>query len=176
MEKILQIVFWCKMFSLLDGFPSSNEGLVAELVWLKMNFRTTWGLFSFKRMSFIIINVSAKFQRAMDIIFHGLIGQRIVVNLDDVIIFSKKWSDHICHLKQIIEWCQKYANSLNPKMSVFGVFGGVLLQHIIGKSGIKIDLERVKVITQILFLVNKKLMQCFLGKIIFLRKFISIYA
>lgn len=50
-----------------------------------------------------------------------------------------------------------------------------LLGHIIEKSGIKLELERVRAITQIPFLVNKKSMQSFLGKTNFLYKFISDY-
>lgn len=49
------------------------------------------------------------------------------------------------------------------------------LGHIIMKSGIKVDPERVKAITQIPFLMRNKSMQSFLGKINFLRKFISDY-
>jgi len=55
------------------------------------------------------------------------------------------------------------------------VFEGNLLGHIIAKSGIKLDHKRVKAITQIPFQVNKKAMLSFLGKIIFLHKFISDY-
>ncbi len=52
---------------------------------------------------------------------------------------------------------------------------GNLLGHIV-KDGIKVDPGKVKTITQIPYLVKKKAMQSFLGKINFLRKFISDYA
>jgi len=55
------------------------------------------------------------------------------------------------------------------------VYEGNLLGYIIAKSRIKFDWERVQTITQIPHLVNKKAMQS-LGKINFLRKFISDYA
>lgn len=66
--------------------------------------------------------------------------------------------------------------SLNPKKSIFVVSEGNLLGHFIAKSGIKVDLDKVREIMQIPFLVNKKYMQSFFGKINFLRKFISDYA
>ena len=56
------------------------------------------------------------------------------------------------------------------------MFEGKLLGHIIGKSRIKVDPEWVKTISQIPFLVKKKAMQSFLGKINFLDNFISDYA
>jgi hypothetical protein len=59
------------------------------------------------------------FKCAMDINFKGLIGQSVVVYLDDVIVYSKKDQDHPQHLKQIFKRCRKYGISLNPKKSIF---------------------------------------------------------
>lgn len=94
----------------------------------------------------------------MDNTFLGLIGQSVIVYLDDVTMFSKKISDHVCPLKHIFEWRRKYGIYLNPKKSIVDVSKGILFDHIIDKSGIKIDLEMVKEITQILFLVNRNSM------------------
>eukprot|EP00253_Pinus_taeda_P021697 PITA_21697 len=66
--------------------------------------------------------------------------------------------------------------SLNPKKSIFVVFKGNLLGHIIAKSGIKVNPDKVRTTTQIPDLVNKKSMQSFLGQVNFLREFISNYA
>jgi len=78
--------------------------------------------------------------------------------------------------KKIFERCCKYGNSLNPKKIIFDVSEVTLLGHIIAKSGIKLDPERIKTIAQIPFPVNNKVMQSFLGKINFLHKFIFNYA
>jgi len=72
---------------------------VAEPNCLKTTLRTKWGTFSFKDMSFVLTNVGATFQREMDISFHGMIIQNVLVYLDDVIVFSKTRSDHVHHLK-----------------------------------------------------------------------------
>lgn len=81
-----------------------------------------------------------------------------MVYLDDVTVFSKQISNHICHLKKIFKRCRKYEISLYPKKSIIVVSEGNLLGHIIAKSGIKVDPERVKAIMQIPFPVNKKAM------------------
>lgn len=85
------------------------------------------------------MNLSATFQHTMDITFCGIIGQSILVYLDDLTVFSKKWLNHIRHLKKIFEQCRKYGISLNPKKRIFGVSEGNLLWHIISRSGIKVD-------------------------------------
>lgn len=121
MEQILQMVSESEMFLLQDGFSAYNQVLVAELDRLKTTFRTKWGTSAFKRMSFELINVSATFHKEMDIAFRGLIGQSILVYLDDVTKFSKRRLGHVRHLKQIFEQCRKYGISLNPKKNIFGV-------------------------------------------------------
>jgi len=115
-------------------------------------------MFDYRRMPFGLVNAGATFQRAMDIAFHGLIKQSIVVYLNDVTMFSRRCEDHICHLKKNFERCQKYGISLNPKKRVFKVSEGNLLGHIFAKSGIKVDLDRVQNITQIPHPANKKSM------------------
>ena len=102
MKQILQAVSGSEMFSLLDGFSGYNQVLVTEPDRLKTTFRTKWGTFAFRHMPFGLINAGATFQRAMDIAFHGLIGQSVVVYLDDVTMFSKHRGDHLHHLKKKI--------------------------------------------------------------------------
>lgn len=115
-------------------------------------------------MPFGLINIGATFKHVMDITFHKLNGQSTVVYLDNIIVFSKQRLDHIRHLKNIFEQWHKYRISLIPKKSIFVVSEGNLLGCIITKSGIKLDLYKVRTITQIPFLVNKMAMQPFLGK------------
>jgi hypothetical protein len=107
------------------------------------------------------MNTGATFQREMDIAFKGLIGQSMVVYLDDVTIYSKKREDHPKHLKQIFERCRKYGISLNPKKTIFVVSEGILLGHVVSKEGISVDPERTKSILQISPPHNKRSMQSF---------------
>jgi hypothetical protein len=88
---------------------------------LKTTFCTPWGTYAYRKMPFGLINAGSTFQRAMDITFHGLINQSIVVYLDDVTVFSKNKEDHLAHLRSILERCRKYEISPNPKKLVFVV-------------------------------------------------------
>ena len=145
-----------ELFSLLDGFSGYNQILVAEEDKLKTTFRTKWGTFVYRRIPFGLINTRETFQRAMDIAFHGLISQSVVVYLDNVTVYCKKREEQMFHLKQIFERCRKYDISLNPKKCVFVVLDRKLLGHIISKKGISIDPERIKAIEQISLPHNKK--------------------
>ena len=85
----------------------------------------------------------------MDIAFRGLIHNYVVVYLDDVTIYSKKWQDHLSALKQVFERCRKFSISLNPKKSIFVVTEGKLLGFMVLKEGMIIDLKRIKEISKI---------------------------
>jgi len=78
------------MFSLIDGFSGYSQVIVVEPDQVKTTFKVKWGTFTFKRMSFGLINVGATFPRTMDITFSGLIEHTLVVSLDDVTMFSKR--------------------------------------------------------------------------------------
>ena len=176
MEKILQSASRSVMLSLLDGFCRYNQGLVSKEDRLKTTFRTKWGTYAYDKMPFRLINVGATFQRAMDIAFTGLLNKSIVVYLDDIMVYSKIREEHIPHLKAIFERCQRYVISLNPKKSIFSMEEGTLLGFLISPNGITIDPGRVEAIKAIVLPHNKKAMQSFLGKIKFVRRFISDFA
>jgi hypothetical protein len=99
----------------------------------------------------------------MDVAFHGLINQFVVLYLDDITIFSKNKGDHLAHLRSILQRCCKYGISLNPKKSVFAVEQGKLLRFIVSNEGMIIDPERTQVISKLPPPSSKKSMQSFLG-------------
>ena len=108
----------------------------------------------------------------MDIAFRGLINHSVFFYLDDITIFSKCQHDDINHLGKVFERCWKFGFSLNPKKTIFAVSEGILLGCVVSKHGIMIDLERTQAISKITYPSSKKVMQSFLGKINFVRKFI----
>ena len=164
------------MFSLLDGFSGYNQVLVTNSDQLKTSFKTPWGTFSYRRMPFGLINAGATFQRAIDIAFQGLLQSSVVVYLDDITIFTKKWHDHSLALRHVFDRSRKYSISLNPKKSVFAVLEGKLLGFIFSKDKVIIDPERVEAIEKVGFPGSKKAMQSFLGKINFVRRFVPNFA
>jgi len=109
----------------------------------------------------------------MDIAFAKEIHDFLVVYLDDLTVFFKSDQQHLDHLRQVFLKCRKYVISLNPKKSLFGLEEGKLLGHIISKEGIIINPTRIEAILQIPHPRNVKELQAFLGKINFLRRFIS---
>ena len=88
-------------------------------------------------------------------------------------MFFKSYNEHLDHLRRVFIKCRKIGISLNPKKTLFGLEEGKLLGHKISKEGIRIDPARIEAILNITHPRNIKELQSFLGKINFLRKFIS---
>eukprot|EP00731_Ephydatia_muelleri_P001017 Em0001g1017a len=68
----------------------------------KTTFATPFGLFQFKMMPFGLQGAPATFQRFMDQVIQGM-DSFASAYLDDLIIFSSSWEDHMRHLHCVLE-------------------------------------------------------------------------
>jgi hypothetical protein len=119
------------------------------------------------------MNAEATFQREMDIAFIGEKEIFVVIYMDDITAFSRYDKEHYHHLKKVFLKCRKFGLSLNPKKSFFSMKEGKLLGHIVSTEGVRIDPSRLEAIKTLSLARYKKEIQSFLGKIHYLRRFIS---
>jgi hypothetical protein len=65
------------------------------------------GLFKWVVMTFGLKNVSTTYQRAMNLIFHDLLGIILEIYIDDVIVKSDSMDNHLADLRLALErMCQ----------------------------------------------------------------------
>jgi hypothetical protein len=112
----------------------------------------------------------------MDIAFIREKDRFVVIYLDDITVFSRSDKEHCCHLRKVFSKCCRFGLSLNPKKSLFAMEEGNLLGHIVSAKGVRVDPSRVKAIQTLSLPRSKKEVQAFLGKINFLRRFVSNFA
>jgi hypothetical protein len=173
MEHILQRVTGASRMSMIDGFSGYNQIFVLPEDREKTTFTTPWGTFMYAKMPFGLMNAGATFQHAMDIAFIGEKDKFVVIYLDDITVFSRTDKEHCHHLRKVFQKCRKFGLSLNPKKSLFAMKEGKLLGHIVSTEGVNIDPSRVEAIQTLALPRSKKEVQSFLGKINFLRRFVS---
>jgi hypothetical protein len=173
MEHILQKVTRAARMFMVDGFFGCNQVSILPEDREKTNFTTPWGTFMYAKMSFCLMNTGATFQRAIDIAFIGEKDKFVVIYLDDITMYSQSDKEHCDHLRKVFLKCRKFGLSLNPKKSLFAMKEGKLLGHIVSAEGVRIDSSRVEAIQTLSLPRSKKEVQSFLGKINFLRRFVS---
>jgi hypothetical protein len=72
-------------------------------------------------------NVGATYQRAMNLIFHDLLGIILEIYIDDVVIKSDSIDNHLADLRLALERMCRYGLKMNPLKCVFGVSAGKFL-------------------------------------------------
>jgi hypothetical protein len=158
---------------MIYGFLGYNQIFVPPKDREKTTYTTPWGTFMYAKMPFGIMNARATIQRALDISFIGEKDKFVVIYLDEITMFSKSDKEHYHHFKKVFLKCKNFGLSLNIKKSLFAMKEGKLLGHIVSTEGVRIDPSIVEAIQTLSLPRSKKEVQSFLGKINFLRRFIS---
>jgi hypothetical protein len=156
----------------MDGYPMP----VADLLDIsKTTFRCPGhiGLFEWIVMTFGLKNAGATYQRAMNYIFHELIGKIVEICIDDVVIKSLNHDSHLEDVKRTLECTRKHGLKMNPNKCAFGVSAGEFLGFLVHKGGIEVGKKSMKAIDEVVPPTNLKELQSLLGKINFVRRFIS---
>jgi hypothetical protein len=68
------------------------------------------------------------------------------VYIDDIVIKSAGFHEHITDLRVSLERMRKYRLRMNPMKCAFGITAGWLLWLIVHESGIQIDLKKIEAI------------------------------
>ena len=109
----------------------------------------------------------------MNYIFHKFINRIVEIYIDDVVVKSKGYKEHLADLRETLECTRKYGLKMNPNKCAFGVSAGQLLGFMVHKRGIEIGQKSMKAIDEAVPPTNKIELQSLLGKINFIRRFIS---
>jgi hypothetical protein len=89
-----------RVISFLDGNAGYNQIFMAEGDITKTAFRCLGfvGLFEFVVMTFGLKNAGATYQRAMNLIFHDLLGLILEVYIDDVVMKAAGFQHHLANM------------------------------------------------------------------------------
>ena len=139
-------------------------------------FVTHKGLFEFNVMPFGLTNAPATFQRLMDIVLAGLKWQCCLVYIDDVVIYSPTFEQHVKDLEKVFEALKAANLTLKASKCQFCRQEMRYLGHIITQNGIKPDPELIKSVIEFPEPKRVKDVQSFLGLTGYYRRFIKDYA
>ncbi|GFW85034.1 retrovirus-related Pol polyprotein from transposon opus [Trichonephila clavipes] len=143
---------------------------------VKTAFVTKNGTYAFRRMPFGLSGAAPNFQKAIDIILKPVIGKFVSVYMDDVIISSPSFTQHVKHLKEVFRLLHEAGLTLNKEKCKFGCEELKYLGLIINKEGIKTDETKVQAIVEMKPPHNSKEVSKCLGMSQWYAKFIKNYA
>ena len=94
-----------EILSFMDGFSRYNQILIVVDDIFKIAFRypSSLGTFEWMVMPFGLKKASATYQRAMNAIFHDMLGHHMEIYIDEIVVKSKKATKHENHLRKIFE-------------------------------------------------------------------------
>lgn len=93
-----------KYYSSLDLRSGYWQIPMSESDKQKTAFVTPDGLFEFNVMPFGLCNAPATFERTIDSILRGLKWRTCLCYLDDVIIFSSTFEEHLVRLSEVLSY------------------------------------------------------------------------
>jgi hypothetical protein len=123
-------------------------------------------------MTFGLKNDRATYQIAMNLIFHDLLGMILQIYIDDLVIRSAGFKEHLADLRVYLERMKKYNLKLNTLMCAFGVSIKRFLGFFIRERGIEVD-PKVELIRKLGESTCKRDVPKLLGKVNYLWWFIA---
>jgi len=124
-------------------------------------------------MPFGLKNAGATYQREKNSIFHDFIDKFMQIFIDDIVVKSSSGDDHLGQLRLSFERMKKYGLKMNPLKCAFGVCAGDFLAFVVHQKSIEVNQNKTKAILETEPPSTKKELQSLMGKINFLRRFIS---
>ncbi|GFX18426.1 retrovirus-related Pol polyprotein from transposon 297 [Trichonephila clavipes] len=143
---------------------------------VKTAFVTKNGTYAFRRMPFGLSGAAPNFQKAIYIILKPVVGKFVNVYMDDVIISSPSFTQHVEHLKEVFRLLHEAGLTLNKDKCKFGCDELKYFGLIINKEGIKTVETKFQATVEMKPSRNSKEVSKFLGMSQWYAKFIKNYA
>ncbi|CAC5392664.1 Retrovirus-related Pol polyprotein from transposon 297 [Mytilus coruscus] len=142
----------------------------------KSAFITRNGVYEFLRMPFGLKNAPISFQQLMSNVLRGLNWQFVLVYVEDILVLSRSFEEHLSHLEQVFTRLRDANLTLKPSKCVFAAKEVKYLGYIISKEGIKVDPEKTKAISTFPVPTRQKQVRSFLGMCNYYRRFVDSYS
>ena len=134
----------CEFFSSCDLCWGYWQTEIDERDRDKTAFVTRKGQWRFKVLSFGLANAPSQFARIMELVMSGLTYDVCLVYLDDILVFSKTFDEHLDRLTTVFDRLDRY--SLKPSKCSLFQRKVSFLGHVISEQGIECDPDKVAAI------------------------------
>lgn len=175
-NELLDVLGKASVFTSLDMYKGYHQCRVVEEDVQQTAFKTHFGSFEFTVLPFGLTNAPATFQRMMNAVLAPWLHNCCVVYLDDVLIFSTTFEEHLQHLQKILEAFRSNSLHVNLSKCHFGQREVEYLGHIVCPGGVAVDPKKVEAVNNWPTPTSIKDVRGFLGLTGYYRRFIKHYA
>ena len=139
-DDLLDTLHGAQWFTTLDLKSGYWQVPIQESDKAKTAFRTSSGqLYKFNQVPFGLCNTPATFSRLMDRILAGLHWETSLFYLNDIIIFSSSWEEHLTRLRQVFERLRHANLKLGAEKFTFAAKEVSYLGHLVTAEGLVPD-------------------------------------
>jgi hypothetical protein len=172
-DELLERYRTARWFSSLDLAAGYHQIEMEEKDKEKIAFICSQGLFEYNVMPFGLTNAPATFQKMMDKTLKEYIGKFVTVYLDDIMIYSKSFEEHIEHIEKVLMKLKEINAIIKLKKCEFGKRNIEFLGHIVGKDGLQPEVKKVEKIKNMKRPGSVTEVRSFLGLCSYYRKFMK---
>ena len=165
-----------QIFSLCDLRSGFHQVPLCPSTAEKASFITHQGIFTPNRLAFGLRNSPSCFQNLMSRCLKDLNWKIALVYIDDILIFSQNFDQHLDHLGQVFQNLRAANLRIHPGKCKFAAREVKYLGHILSPKGIKVDPSKYSAIETYPVPKNAKNVRAFLGLAQFYRKYIKSFA
>ncbi len=165
-----------KFFSTLDMASGYHQLRIAEQDIPKTAFTSWEGNWEYTVMPFGLTNAPAAFQRAMDVILMGISWQMCMVYIDDIIIYSPTFEQHLSDLETVLKRLDSVSMAVKLRKCQFCRQALSFLGHVVTSDGVHVDNTKVEAIKNMRRPVTAKELRRFLGLCGYYRRFVKQFA
>ena len=171
-DDILDKLKQAKYFSTIDLTSGFWQLKLSETASPKTAFATPFGHYEYTCMSMGITNGPPTFQACMQEALGDLLQKNCMVYLDDILVYSKSFEEHLEHIQEVMKRLQKAGLKIKPNKCVFAAEEVKYLGHRVSANGIHCDHMKIAAVKKMPLPSNKKDLLTFLGLAQYYRRFI----
>ena len=172
-EDSFDLLSGAKFFSTLDLGSGYYQIAMAPEDQEKTAFSCPYGSFHYLRMPQGLKSAPATFQRLMQVTLDEVIFKSVLVYLDDIMIYSKTFEEHLEQVDRVLELIIEAGLKLKPSKCTFLKDEIKYLGHTISAEGIKGNDDKIKAITEWPRPKTVENLRSFLGLASYFRKFVK---
>ncbi len=171
-DGILDEIGQAKFFSVIDLRSGYHQIRIAEEDIPKTAFNTRYGHYEYTVVPFGLSNAPASFMAVMNDVFRDYTSKFVCCYLDDILVYSNSWKDHLHHIELVLQRLRKERLYAKLSKCVFGAQEVEYLGFTLKSGRLAMNPNKTQAIEVWETPTSKKELQSFLGLVNYYRRFI----